>query len=78
MRALNDPGVDAAGAQYYAPANGTWVQRAYDRLRRHRPGDHRSDGCPAATSSFVARPSSGWADSMRRLKPAKTSICASA
>jgi len=40
MRALNDPGVDAAGAQYYAPANGTWVQRAYDRLRRHRPGDH--------------------------------------
>ena len=30
-----DPGVGAAGAPCYAPPGGTWVQRAYDCLRRH-------------------------------------------
>lgn len=33
-----DATVSAAGAQYHAPPGGTWVQRAYDRLRQHRPG----------------------------------------
>ncbi|HEX5069852.1 MAG TPA: glycosyltransferase, partial [Vicinamibacterales bacterium] len=47
MRALSDPAIDAAGAQYYAPADGTWVQRAYDRLRRHRSGDHAVGWLPS-------------------------------
>lgn len=32
---LGDPAVGAVGAPYHAPPNGTWVQRAYDGLRRH-------------------------------------------
>jgi hypothetical protein len=32
--------VGAAGAQYHAPADGTWVQRMYDGLRR-RPAGHQ-------------------------------------
>ena len=37
---LSAPGVAAAGDAYSAPANGTWVQRAYDAFRRRRPGRH--------------------------------------
>ena len=35
LAALETPSVGAAGAAYHAPANGTWVQRTYDALRRH-------------------------------------------
>jgi hypothetical protein len=35
IAAFSDPRVAAAGAPCYPPANGTWVQRAYDGLRRH-------------------------------------------
>jgi len=35
---LADPAVAAVGAQYHAPVDGTWVQRMYDRLRRHQAG----------------------------------------
>jgi glycosyltransferase involved in cell wall biosynthesis len=38
LDALNTPGVAAVGAPYRSPAAGTWVQRQYDRLRRHPPG----------------------------------------
>jgi glycosyltransferase involved in cell wall biosynthesis len=37
---LRMPGVGAAGALYHAPANGTWVQRAYGRLRGEADGQH--------------------------------------
>jgi cellulose synthase/poly-beta-1,6-N-acetylglucosamine synthase-like glycosyltransferase len=43
---MRDPSVAAAGAQYRAPAPGTWVQRMYDRLRRHRPGTQDVDWLP--------------------------------
>jgi glycosyltransferase involved in cell wall biosynthesis len=35
--------VAAVGAQYRAPPDGTWVQRHYDRLRRHPPGVGETD-----------------------------------
>lgn len=35
LEALHDPAVAAVGAPYHAPADGTWVQRTYDGLRRH-------------------------------------------
>jgi len=35
---LDDPTTLAVGAQYQAPAEGTWVQRTYDRLRNHQTG----------------------------------------
>jgi GT2 family glycosyltransferase len=35
LDALKDKGVAGAGAPYHAPADGTWVQRAYDGFRRH-------------------------------------------
>ena len=38
VEVLQDPSVSAVGSQYRAPAEGTWVQRMYDRLRRHEPG----------------------------------------
>jgi GT2 family glycosyltransferase len=31
-----DERIAAAGAEYLAPRDGTWVQRTYDRLRQHR------------------------------------------
>ncbi len=37
-RLLTEPQVAAAGAEYRTPNDGTWVQRAYDRLRQHQPG----------------------------------------
>jgi len=37
---LADATVGAAGAPYAPPPGATWVQRAYDRLRSHRP-EHR-------------------------------------
>lgn len=44
---LQDPSVSAVGAQYRAPAEGTWVQRMYDRLRRHEPGCRDVDWLPS-------------------------------
>jgi GT2 family glycosyltransferase len=44
---LSDPSVTAVGAQYRAPVDGTWVQRAYDLLRRHRPGTRTTDWLPS-------------------------------
>jgi len=38
LELLRDPMVSAVGAQYRAPIEGTWVQRMYDRLRRHTSG----------------------------------------
>lgn len=35
LAALAAPEVGAVGAPYHAPADGTWVQRAYDGFRRH-------------------------------------------
>jgi glycosyltransferase involved in cell wall biosynthesis len=40
---LRGDNVAAVGAQYRAPADGTWVQRHYDRLRRHLPGVRETD-----------------------------------
>lgn len=38
VAAFTDERVGAVGAQYQAPASGTWVQRGYDRLRTRRKG----------------------------------------
>jgi GT2 family glycosyltransferase len=35
LAALREPDVAGVGAPYHAPDDGTWVQRAYDGLRRH-------------------------------------------
>jgi Glycosyl transferase family 2 len=37
-RLLAEPRIAAIGAEYEAPRDGTWVQRAYDRLRQRRSG----------------------------------------
>lgn len=37
---LEPPEVGAVGAPYLPPPFGTWVQNAYDAMRRHRPGLH--------------------------------------
>ena len=42
-----EPDVVAAGAQYQAPADGTWVQRMYDRLRRRHPGRRPTEWLPS-------------------------------
>jgi hypothetical protein len=40
LDALGEERTGAVGAPYHAPANGTWVQHAYDGLRVHTPGRH--------------------------------------
>jgi hypothetical protein len=47
MDVVDRPGTTAVGAHYHAPANGSWVQRAYDRLRNRRPGIHPVDWLPS-------------------------------
>jgi glycosyltransferase involved in cell wall biosynthesis len=47
LAALEDPHVSAAGAEYDAPADGTWVQRMYDRLRAHHRGITPVDWLPS-------------------------------
>lgn len=47
MDLLQRPDVWAAGADYRAPADGTWVQRMYDRLRAHPPGSEVVDWLPS-------------------------------
>jgi GT2 family glycosyltransferase len=44
---FDDPAVAAAGAQYHAPADGTWVQRMYDNFRRHERGRRNVDWLPS-------------------------------
>jgi hypothetical protein len=43
IETLRSPGVAAVGAPYDVPADSTWVQRQYGRLRRHYPGVHETD-----------------------------------
>jgi hypothetical protein len=52
-RHLDEPHVDAVGAEYRAPDGGTWVQRTYDRLRQHRPG--ASDATWLPSGNLVIR-----------------------
>jgi GT2 family glycosyltransferase len=56
LRGLDEPAVVAVGAPYRAPADGTWVQRMYDRFRRHRPGSRVVDWLPSG--NFAVRRSS--------------------
>lgn len=44
---LQDASTSAVGSQYRAPREGTWVQRMYDRLRRHQPGSREADWLPS-------------------------------
>lgn len=44
---FDEPSVWAAGADYWAPPDGTWVQRMYDRFRAHAPGPQRTDWLPS-------------------------------
>jgi GT2 family glycosyltransferase len=44
---MRDPAIWAAGADYHAPVDGTWVQRTYDRLRAHDPGLRRVGWLPS-------------------------------
>jgi cellulose synthase/poly-beta-1,6-N-acetylglucosamine synthase-like glycosyltransferase len=44
---LGDESIVAVGAQYRAPGEGTWVQRMYDRFRRHRRGCHEVTWLPS-------------------------------
>lgn len=47
VQLLQDGSVTAVGAQYHAPADGTWVQHVYDLLRRHEPGCRDVDWLPS-------------------------------
>lgn len=47
LAVMEDSGVTAAGAQYHPPPDGTWVQRMYDRLRRHQPGTRDTGWLPS-------------------------------
>ena len=44
---FGQPGIAAAGAPYSAPDEGTWVQRTYDRLRRHTAGSRDVEWLPS-------------------------------
>jgi glycosyltransferase involved in cell wall biosynthesis len=48
-----DPSVSAAGAPCHAPPDGTWVQRAYDCLRRH--DGRRRDATWLGSGNLVIR-----------------------
>ncbi len=47
LAVMDDSTVMAAGAQYHPPPDSTWVQRMYDRLRRHQPGTHETTWLPS-------------------------------
>lgn len=47
MAALADPAVSAAGADYHAPADGTWVQKMYDNLRARAPQPRPTEWLPS-------------------------------
>src|SRR5262245_34844832 len=44
---MRDSTIAAAGSQYQAPKEGTWVQRRYDRLRNRQPGMSEVDWLPS-------------------------------
>ncbi len=50
---FGDPSVGAAGAPCHAPPDGTWVQRAYDCLRRH--DGRRRDATWLGSGNLVIR-----------------------
>ena len=41
LQIMEDPAISGAGSSYSSPPDPTWVQRAYDGLRDHRPGLRR-------------------------------------
>lgn len=47
IRILTSTDVAAVGADYHPPADSTWVQRMYDRLRRHPVSDQKTDWLPS-------------------------------
>src|SRR5690606_33173402 len=47
LGALADQGVWAAGSPYHAPADGTWVQRMYDRFRTRQAGVSPTEWLPS-------------------------------
>lgn len=47
IAAIADPAVSAAGADYHAPADGTWVQRMYDKLRARAPEPRTTEWLPS-------------------------------
>jgi glycosyltransferase involved in cell wall biosynthesis len=52
--AFADASIVAAGAEYLAPDDATWVQRTYDRLRLHRPGRHDVTWLPSGNLAIRA------------------------
>jgi GT2 family glycosyltransferase len=52
--AFADTSIVAAGAEYLAPADATWVQRTYDSLRLHRPGRHDVTWLPSGNLAIRA------------------------
>ena len=52
--AFADTSIVAAGAEYLAPDDATWVQRTYDRLRLHRPGRHDVTWLPSGNLAIRA------------------------
>lgn len=47
LASMADPSVVAAGADYHAPADGTWVQAIYDRLRTRAPEARSAEWLPS-------------------------------
>jgi hypothetical protein len=52
--AFADTSIVAAGAEYLAPDDATWVQRTYDRLRLHRPGRYDVTWLPSGNLAIRA------------------------
>ncbi len=44
---MASPRITAIGADYHPPAEATWVQRTYDRLRRHPPANETTSWLPS-------------------------------
>lgn len=47
VSAIAEPDVSAAGADYHAPPDGTWVQRMYDNLRARAPRPRPTEWLPS-------------------------------
>ena len=72
----SDDRVVAAGALCDVPRDANWVQRQYDLLRAKPRGRQMPAGLAVGTWQSNAARSIASADSMRRLKPARTSTSA--